>query len=157
MFIHLVRAGGPAARSASYGKGFEAGPVSCRGRVLGLLWVFEVCGRFHWVPGRFSYPPDPILGSVFLWRCFCRQKTFLQLRICEKPSGEYGLQREPTARLHMSFEGTLLNLGSGAPVDVGRSEGFDFVQIHPSRAGSGLASYMACLADRSPRGPSELI
>ncbi len=36
--------------------------------------VFEVVGRFAWAPGRLSYPPGPILGSVFLWRCFCRQK-----------------------------------------------------------------------------------
>ncbi len=27
-----------------------------------------------WAPGRLGYPPGSILGSVFLWRCFCRHK-----------------------------------------------------------------------------------
>ncbi len=31
-------------------------------------------GRFPWAPGRVSYHPGPISGSVFLWRCFCRRK-----------------------------------------------------------------------------------
>ena len=30
-----------------------------------LCLVFAVVGRFPWAPGRFSYPPGPILGSVF--------------------------------------------------------------------------------------------
>jgi hypothetical protein len=31
-------------------------------------------GRFLWVSGRVSCPRGPTLESVFLWRCFCRQK-----------------------------------------------------------------------------------
>ena len=39
--------------------------------VFSDFWVF---GRFPGVSCRVSYPPGPILESVFLWRCFCRQK-----------------------------------------------------------------------------------
>ena len=42
-----------------------------RGRVPEFLLVFVVFGRFPSVFGRVSYPPGPILESVFLWRCFC--------------------------------------------------------------------------------------
>ncbi len=49
---------------------------SGRGRVSEFLWGLAVSGRFPWAPSRCSYPPGPprILGSVFLWRCFCWQK-----------------------------------------------------------------------------------
>ena len=53
---------------------FETGPPSGRGRVPEIRMVFAVCGRVPWAPGLFFYPPGPILGSVFLWRCFSRQK-----------------------------------------------------------------------------------
>ncbi len=39
-----------------------------RGRVPEFLWVFEVVGRVPLVSGRVSFPPGPILESVFLWR-----------------------------------------------------------------------------------------
>ncbi len=35
-----------------------------------FLWVFEVFGSFPSVPGLISYPPGPLLESVFLWRVF---------------------------------------------------------------------------------------
>ncbi len=41
-----------------YGQGFDAGTLTS--------------GQDPWAPGRLSNPPpDPILGSVFFWRCFC--------------------------------------------------------------------------------------
>jgi hypothetical protein len=43
-------------------------------RVLEFLWFSRFRIRFPWVPGRLFYPLGPILGSVFLWQCFCRQK-----------------------------------------------------------------------------------
>ncbi len=30
---------------------------------------FLVFGRYPWAPGRLSYPPGPILGSVVMWLC----------------------------------------------------------------------------------------
>ncbi len=42
---------------------------------LSLQKKVFVFGRFPWAPGRLSYTPGPSLGSVFLWRCFCRQKS----------------------------------------------------------------------------------
>ncbi len=38
------------------------------------LSVFKVSGRFSWVPGLLFYHASPSFGSVFWWRCFCRQK-----------------------------------------------------------------------------------
>ncbi len=61
-------------RSCTYGKGVDTQTLLGRGKVPEFLWVFEVFGRFPSVSGRVSYPPGPILGSAFLWRCFCRQK-----------------------------------------------------------------------------------
>ena len=59
---------------AGYGKGFDTETLELRGRVPEFLKVFEGFGRFPWAPGRLSYPPGLILGSVFLWRCFRRQQ-----------------------------------------------------------------------------------
>ncbi len=32
-------------------------------------------GRFPWVSGLVSWPPGPVLESVLLWLCSCRQKS----------------------------------------------------------------------------------
>ncbi len=45
-----------------------------RGTAAEVLLVFVVFGRLPWSPGRLFYHPGPILGSAFLWRCFCPQK-----------------------------------------------------------------------------------
>ena len=41
-----------APHSYYYGKGFDTGPPSGRGRVLEFLWVFEVFGSFPWAPSK---------------------------------------------------------------------------------------------------------
>ncbi len=60
----------------STGKGFDAGLPQVGAGSL---------SRFPWAPGRLSYLPGSILGSVFLWWCFCRQEppcsgNFLAIR-----------------------------------------------------------------------------
>ncbi len=45
-----------------------------------FLLVFGVVGRFPWAPGWLSYPPGPILGSVFLWLVSLSTETFLKYR-----------------------------------------------------------------------------
>ncbi len=47
-----------------YGNGFDTGPLSGRGKVHEFLSVFVVVDRFPWAPGRLSYPPGSILGSM---------------------------------------------------------------------------------------------
>ncbi len=47
---------------------------SGRDRVLEFMSGWAVVGRCPWSPGLLSYPPGPISRSVFLRRCFCRQK-----------------------------------------------------------------------------------
>ncbi len=37
---------------------------------------FAVFGCFLWAPGGFVCPPG-LIGSVFLWRCFSRQKPLV--------------------------------------------------------------------------------
>jgi hypothetical protein len=46
---------------------------SGQGAWVSVVFLY-VLGGFPLVSGRLSYPPGPILGSVFLWRCFCRRK-----------------------------------------------------------------------------------
>ncbi len=48
------------------GEGFDASPPQ-----VGAVSL-SFCGglQFPWALGWLSYAPDPILGSVFLWRCF---------------------------------------------------------------------------------------
>ncbi len=49
-------------------------PLRSGARFLIFCGFGFLFGRFPWVSGRASYPPGSILGSVFLWLCFCRQK-----------------------------------------------------------------------------------
>ncbi len=60
------------------GKVFDAGPPQVGAGSLSFC-RFSFCCRFPWVADRPVYPSGPILGSVFLWRCFSRQ-TFLNPR-----------------------------------------------------------------------------
>ena len=45
-----------------------------RGRILEFLLVSVVVGSCPWVSNRVSYPRGPLLDSVFLRLCLCRQK-----------------------------------------------------------------------------------
>ncbi len=46
--------------------------------------VFEVVGRFPLVFGLISYPPGPILESVFLWRVPVDRNLLVLLSIPEE-------------------------------------------------------------------------
>ena len=69
------------------------------GRVPEVLRVFAVFGRFPWAPGRLFYPLGAILGSVLLWRCFCRQKP-LCFRICAFPWLQFSRREFSRHRIH---------------------------------------------------------
>ncbi len=58
---------GPAARM--YGLGFDAGPPQVRARSLSVFGFSRLLVAFLGAPAGFP----PILGSVFFWRCSCRQ------------------------------------------------------------------------------------
>jgi hypothetical protein len=53
-----------------YGEGADKETLLGRGRVLEFLSVFGFLGRFPLGFGFVSYPPGPILKTVFLWRVF---------------------------------------------------------------------------------------
>ncbi len=88
---------GPLGRFLALEPGFRQEPEICQRKVYGIgrgkvpefLWVFEVIGRFPRVSGRVSYMPGPILGSAFLWLCFCRQKP-----PCKWPTGDWSTQSQ---------------------------------------------------------------
>jgi hypothetical protein len=70
----------------SYGKGFDTGPPQAGAGSLSFSGFSGCLVVFLGAPGRLSYPPGPILGSVFLLRCLCRHKP-PYLRLCNRASG----------------------------------------------------------------------
>ncbi len=55
--VVVSQIGVPDARPHKYDKGFDAGPLSGRGRVPEFLRVFAVIGGFPRSPDRLSYTP----------------------------------------------------------------------------------------------------
>ncbi len=74
-----------------YGKGFDTGPPQVGAGFPVLLCVFVLCGPFLWALGRISFPPGPILGSVFQCRCFFRQKPPCRVNIAARSLGSHCL------------------------------------------------------------------
>ncbi len=62
-------------------------PVASRPQGKGFWGSLVV---FLLVSGRFSFPPVLILGSMFLWRCFCREQS-----PCRENEREREREREP--------------------------------------------------------------
>ena len=58
-------------------RGFWSGRVP---EFLWVFWVFDVFAVFLGFPAGFPTLPGLILESVFLWRCFCRQKPPCKLQ-----------------------------------------------------------------------------
>ncbi len=58
-----------------YGKGFDTKTSKVGTGSLSVCWFLQFLFRVLWVPGRLSYPSGSILGSVLMWRRFCRQKV----------------------------------------------------------------------------------
>ncbi len=61
----------PPAKTGGSGGGSPQGSPTVRALIEKPLRAGH---RFPWVSGRVFYPPGPILESVFLWPCFCRQR-----------------------------------------------------------------------------------
>ncbi len=89
--------------------------------------MFAVCCRSPWVSGRVSYSPGPILGSVFLWRCFCRQKNFLYTENVLQHE-VFKLEIGRTRRIILDVLKTIFNFVLGPP-STGGSRGRLYCQL----------------------------
>ena len=112
--------------------------------------VFDVVGFFPLVSGWVSFPPGPILGSVFLCRCFNMISTALggTFDPSSKTCTFFYPIRQP-ARDAKRGGGR----GKGGPVSASSPSSAQFVG-HRVSAGAGTARALIQVPLRSGQGPS---